>query len=769
MAESTVLDEVLAALQGAAAYDRNDQAPPATVLWPDKKREWTSLLPVLRTKLRLFTFGGYDDEANSGPAIWLRCSLADTYPGPAVERRDTPVVYLPGIGRDELRTLEELEPSLQPLAELQFRGAYWSHPNGRDWTVAGFLSNREKGLGLLVREDEATREALLRALPQLGRESVDSLRGDWLDADDFDALLTPDTERSLLQWMNDADGFTASCGDAEWAAFRSLGKKDYGLDPETDGVMTAAERMGDRSGAWAGVWNRYAEAPGSFPQIVDLLRRAQPTELVLSHPDSWPALNDQGEDRLRGGLQKLADAAPDDARTLLQELEKEHGERRGWLWASLGQAPLAQTLEHLVTLAELSEEGWRQGDVAALAGLYSEIGWQVDDAVLRCLASVEKADDVVAVKTAADVLYRTWLEQRAKALQKAIAGGVPEPFLADVAEVETGTCVLFTDGLRFDVGQRLRRRLEESGGQVLLETDFAALPTITATAKPAVSPVTDRLASDAGFDPSVASAHTRLTAEWLRKLIVERGWQVLTSETDCGDPSGRAWTECGDIDAYGHSHGWKFARELNVVVGEIAQRVESLLRWGWRQVVVVTDHGWLLLPGGLSKVELPEHLTEQRKGRCARLKPGVSVDFLTLPCRWNPDVSVAYAAGISTFVAGNEYEHGGISPQECFTPRLTVTLAAGAAGAVEIESVKWSGLRCRVKVAGAAHTLRLDVRKKAADASSSLASSPGDFDKGEASVLVADADAIGLAAFIVLIDPSGSVVKQVHTVVGGEA
>ena len=58
---------------------------------------------------------------------------------------------------------------------------------------------------------------------------------------------------------------------------------------------------------------------------------------------------------------------------------------------------------------------------------------------------------------------------------------------------EAGECILFADGLRFDIGQRLvamagERRLEVSAGW-----RWAALPTVTATAKPAASPVAAKL------------------------------------------------------------------------------------------------------------------------------------------------------------------------------------------------------------------------------------------------------------------------------------
>ena len=42
------------------------------------------------------------------------------------------------------------------------------------------------------------------------------------------------------------------------------------------------------------------------------------------------------------------------ARTAIATAEKEHGARRGWLWSRMGQSPLAQALEHLARLAELS-------------------------------------------------------------------------------------------------------------------------------------------------------------------------------------------------------------------------------------------------------------------------------------------------------------------------------------------------------------------------------------------------------------------------------
>jgi hypothetical protein len=769
VADGTFLDAVVEALRAAAAYDKNDQAPPAAVLWPDKSREWELLLPRIRAKLPVLTCDAYASEARSGPAVWLRCALAGEVDGVTLAAGETPIVYFPGVSRDELRSLEDMDPLLQPIAELQYRGAWWSHANGRDWTVAAFLSNKQRGLGLDLKDDALTLEALSRALARLADEPVEALRGRQLGPEDFDALLTPDSRRSMLLWLDDPEGFRAARDAAEWGAFCAVSKKELGIDPEGDGALSAAERLGGRAGAWAAVWARYAESPEHYPNVAAALDRARPHELILEHPDSWPSFNEEQEEELRGALAGLAAAQPSEARKRIADLEAQHGERRGWLWGCMGRAPLAYALEHLAALAEVAAAGWKQGDAATIAAQYAEAGWRADDAQLRSLAAVEKAEDAAAVKAASDVLYRVWLEEGAKALQEATRQSPPAALLPALAGAEPGTCVLFSDGLRMDVAQRLRARLEGKGCQVALAPDLAALPTVTPTGKAAVSPVAAQLTTGPDFDPSAPGAQSALNADGLRKLIAAAGWQVLGSEG--GDPSGRAWTEHGSIDQFGHSHGWKLGRVVDAEVGEIAERVTALLAWGWQRVVVVTDHGWLLVPAGLEKVDLPEHLAEKRKGRCARLKPGVETEFLTLPWRFDPQVEVAYAPGLTTFVAGEEYVHGGISPQECVTPRLTVTRAgtapAGMPG-LEIAAVTWAGLRCRVQAPDAPAGVRLDVRTKAGDASSTLLAAPAAFADGKASGLVEDDELEGTAVFVVLLDEAGTVIKQAQTVVGGD-
>ena len=328
---------------------------------------------------------------------------------------------------------------------------------------------------------------------------------------------------------------------------------------------------------------------------------------------------------------------------------------------------------------------------------------------------------------------------------------------------------VFVDGLRLDIAHRVRDRLAGAGLQVETATAFAALPTVTQTAKPAVAPVADG-ALAAGPDLGTANAvtGTKASIEVLRSLLVENGVEVL-APTDHGDPSGSAWTETGAIDHRGHDDGVRLVDYLDEEVDRIVTRVRGLLASGWQRVEIVTDHGWILLPGGMEKVHLPPATVEVKKGRCARLKSGATVDVPTVPWFWDQDVRIALAPGATCFEAGKEYEHGGVSPQECIVPRLTVTAGdvATAAGGPEIASVKWIGLLCRIELGGVPKDAVVDIRGLPADPSTSIAEEAKETSgMGRVSLMVPDEVLEGERAYIVLLSPEGQILAQRDVEVG---
>lgn len=777
----TVLDELLGSLGGAGEYNPDDQAAPAAILWTDKERLWEALAPRLRDALPQFlTLGDYDPSKKTGPAIWIRCMMARTLPGADWPPEAVPVLYLPGVSRHELRAVEECPRFLQPLVELQYRGVWFTQENTKDWTVSAFLASKRGGLGLELATDEATREAAVQALGRLAETPLAELRGRRLQAKDFHALLQPDPVKQLLRWLDDPKGARAGRPPEEWKAFGAVCRDRFGFDPETDGELVAAEKLGARQVAWEPVWSRFAEAPAAYANIPELLRRAKPQEEgppLFFHPECWPQCNERDEDELRERLAKTGSLAPEKAAQEVEKLESRHGFRRGWVWARLGQAPLALALEALVRLARGTRKKLGGEDAPALVAAYASEGWRVDAAAMEALAAVSKGADAQAVKPAVRALYKPWLEAGAERLQDLLrerpfedAGALPKA----LAGVAPGTCILFADALRLDLGKQLRSCLEEGGFVVEESWRWAPIPTVTATAKPAASPVGDLVGGEGGseeqFQPAVRESRQALTIERFRRLLADRGFQDLRGD-DTGNPTGRAWTEYGEIDRRGHDEGWKLARRLGEEIQGLMDRIRGLFEGGWREVRIVTDHGWLLLPGDLPKVDMPGYLVESRWTRCAAVKPGSRVDLPTAPWYWNREVVVALAPGAGSFRAGVEYSHGGLSLQECVVLDLVVRPAEPSAPAATVESVRWAGLRCRVRVEGARAGWRVDLRTKAADPASSLArdkESKVVGPDGEVSLVVDDPDLEGTAATVVILDADGRPVAKRNTTVGGE-
>ena len=780
---TTTFDALVDSFSEAAVYNKDDVAPPAAVLWTDEKREFERLLPRLRLALPNFlTLGAYNPTTRTGPAIWLRCALAGNVVALSLPPDIVPVLYLPGVSRPTLRATDECPPELRPLAELQYRGVFWSQHNGKDWTVSAFLQAEKGGLNLRIARDPATQDAVRRAVEKLMDVPVADLASKSavvpLDSHDFDALLVDDPVDDLLSWLASPEAVRSRWRSepGRWEALRSRCKVQYGFDPEKDGELAGAELLASHAKpAWKSAWSRFTAAPTRYAGLVDLLRRAKPKPkggdlLANLAVESYPQDNDAEEAALRRALHDLATHPVPAARKRLRDLDHAHQGRRDWVWARLGRAPLADALRHLKTLADAADAPPKGATTDEVILAYTAGGWTADLAVLDALAVVATQEDRAAVVAATRHVYNPWLRDLAEQFQDRVKQTpLPGRETVRLKDVAPGTCVFFADGLRFDLGQRLKSLLEMRGLVVQLHHHTAALPTVTPTAKPAISPVVAGIAGlTAGeeFRPSVAGTGKELTIDRFRKLLEDGGYQILAGD-ETGKPDGRGWTESGNLDQTGHQEGLNLARRVGELLAGLAERVAGLLAAGWREVRVVTDHGWLLVPGGLPRADLPKYLTATRWGRCAVVKPSATVDFPSFPWFWSDGVRVACPHGIDSFVAGKEYSHGGLSVQECVVPQLVVRSGKTPGISATIGRVRWSGLRCRVTVEGDFVGCLVDLRDKPADPATSLAAAKPVGTDGNVSLVVTDDSREGSSTTLVLLDPSGTLVAKMPITVGG--
>ena len=776
-----ILQHLLKAVRDAALFNPEVQVAPACILWPDQDHQWEAVIPRLQGILPEFLIlGNYNPTQRSGPAIWLRCAIANLVKEVSLPPDIVPIIYLPGISRQDLRAIENCPDNLKPLAELQYRGVIWSQINNKDWTILAFLKSDQGGLGLDVAQDNASKQAMQLALSLLLDEVFELLQGKKLDHTYFNTLLTGgDPVRDLLKWLDQEDAFVKAREESEWKAFVEVCKSLFAFNPQSEGIITAAASLANRAGPWRSIWERYCEAPKLYPNIPMQILKSQPPAFDLyddaESVGGWPQWNELKEKELHQDLMATADIPPHIARSRLSELEKRHAARRRLPWAELDEAPLAIALEHLSVLAEVTKTDLVAGNLDDLMNGYFHNGWKADDAALRALATIESSTDFAAVTNAIRSVYFPWTEDSSRYLQmvahKILSEG--QSITSEPSSGQQGECILFVDGLRFDLAMRLSDLLKSTGIQVKERSKWSALPSVTATGKPAVTPVKNKITGQeisVDFEPIVAESGKSLKGGYhLKKLLADNGWQFLDSQ-ECGDVEGRAWSEYGAIDHEGHNRGWKLARQVDLLLLEIRDRIVQLLNGGWSQVRVVTDHGWLLMPGGLPKIELDSALTENKWGRCASLKAGATPKAKRYPWFWDSNQYLVLADGISCFHSGEEYSHGGLSFQECFTLELTVAKrnADSPTPKIKVKNIVWKGLRCTVELDNNYSGLSIDLRTQAGDSSSSIVITVKPLgDDGIASVIIEDEDLEGQDAVLVVINSEGSMIAQFETVIGG--
>jgi len=770
----TLIDALQASFT-AALRTPDGVGAPVVLLWTDADGQWKPLLSALQKAIpQLFSLGAYAPDERQGPVIWLKCIVDRTLTDVAPEEDVVPILYLPNVGRQDLRAAGDCDPMLQPLIELQYRGAVWHQRNGRDWTVEAFLTS-DDALALDIGRDSRTRDAMLRALPLLAQEPIAGLRGRRLDADDFDRLAIGDPVRDLLTWMSDTEAFEERSDAGRWATFRDVCSRELAFDPDTDGIRAAAEALTEGGSKWDEVWQRFCDAPRLYPGVSTALRAARPKDLLgLIDQSRRPGLNEDQEDKLRKALEATAELAHSDACDKVAALDEEHKERRGWVWAQLGESPFALALEPLGRLARAAKQTLGGANAEALISDYVAEGWRCDLAALEALSTLKPGTEHNLVTKVVRALYEPWLDRSARRFQELLSGDDADPGkLATGIEADAETCVLFTDGLRFDLGMMLQERLESRGIKTRLSHRVAPIPTVTASAKPLASPAHSSCAggSDAeDFYPLVSDSGKPANAARLRDAMARQGVEILEdgeTRMAVGSEAG-AWTEMGKIDSLGHSLDAALVRQIEPEIESIVERIDALLNAGWSKVRVVTDHGWLLLPGGLPKIELPPYLVETKWARCAAVKGGSTPSVPTYPWYWNPVLRIASPPGIGAFRVNTEYTHGGVSLQECVVPDLIVERGEAAVSAT-ITAITWRGMRCRVSVDTNASGISADLRLNWKQAGSSIAAASKELtETGEASLAVSDDSHEGAAASVVLTDQSGRVLDYRPTTVGEE-
>ena len=770
----SIYDKVVQALNQAKQHNGNIMIKPEVILWPDPELQWASIIPVLQqSNPALLIYGVYDQSRKQGPAIYLKCMVAQALPGANWGESETPVIYLPGISKNDLRNVQNAGLDFQPLIEYQYTGTVFTQENGKEWTILAFLQNPINGLGIRAAQDTITKEALKKALPTIFQDREVFLGKSIIDAAFLNQRIFPTIIPDVLHWMCKGDTSLAKMEPGKKEIFYNLCKSEYDFEPDHKNIKAIAEKLGAQKNGWKYVWQHYANAPKKYPEIQALLKLAKPSDLgsgMFAYPEeSWPQVNDAKEDELRKALTSISKLTAKEALQKLKALEELHAARRYWVWTELDQAPLANALPYLVTMAEKATEAFPCASITEIKDYYTTSGFLTDQSMRKSLAAVKSAIDKEAIKNVITTIYKPWLETITQKFQSLVEKD-HSIFTEQKAGTETETFVLFVDAFRFELAEEFAHLLMTAGFKVETKTEWSAIPSLTPTAKPNVSPIVNAVSITSEineFRPQLQSGKDLQTAAF-RESLAAHNFILVTNASQI-KPGEKYWQEIGDIDTRGHEEQADMVRRVDELFAQVLEAIEVAFEKGIKRIKIVTDHGWLLLPGGLPKTLLSKDLTETRWGRCALIKEGATTDLLHLPWRWNRLIHIAYAPGISFFKKNEEYAHGGISVHECLVPTLIIENSNVQHIIAEITFVKWVNLKCTIQTSVVPDGYLIDIRTKYNDAKTTVVDKSNRNRKLSDNMvtLMADDSAEAQAATIVLLDGNGRILDKKPTTVGG--
>ncbi|HYT93221.1 MAG TPA: PglZ domain-containing protein, partial [Gemmataceae bacterium] len=267
--------------------------------------------------------------------------------------------------------------------------------------------------------------------------------------------------------------------------------------------------------------------------------------------------------------------------------------------------------------------------------------------------------------------------------------------------VETGdlgeTAILYVDALRLDLAEKLIGLLSQPGRTVTRRLALGSLPSKTPVGMASLLPrrgqslvvlakreklraeiggrdVSDRPDRVAHLRQAVANLEVgelkQITESQLRAWAIARRPVLLTTL---------------DIDNSGEIAATVAPKLFEDLIADLARWVTVLHRAGYRRVAIGTDHGFLLVPEGVSLGDVPAPQKASDVAISTRYAvgplqtPNGCLGFDASALGYGGTARVVVPKGLTAFsVAGprHRFIHGGLSPQECLL-RFVISTQAG--------------------------------------------------------------------------------------------
>lgn len=269
--------------------------------------------------------------------------------------------------------------------------------------------------------------------------------------------------------------------------------------------------------------------------------------------------------------------------------------------------------------------------------------------------------------------------------------------------------VIIVDALRYDCALALGDALP--GLEVSIQPMCAELPTVTAMGMTALLPLGSAKLSLStsgntlrplvdGQDCAARAKRLALLAAFGADCRDIDDVEALSDVNDLGELLVLFGHD--EIDDIGHGQGSTLIRHLHLEVQRLARLVRQLHRFGYPDVHVVTDHGFVLL----DENRLPEQVPCDKdwchvlKERYAVVPAHADLPLTSFRTRWDAEVRIAVPPGLSFFKLEKSFSHGGAALQELVIPHLRSKAAAPQEKRIGVEVVlpTYELMRTAVKV-----------------------------------------------------------------------
>lgn len=744
-----ILDALIAQLNQRFQYEKRARV----CLWFDERREFTRLLSALRAHLHdmdrpPFILLEYDPAQAHGQ-IWLKYRVYRLTEDASAEGRELPrfVLYLPtsedcldGPGPDG-------GPLLELLVEYRITGITW-RINGKRPTLFTFL----RQAGVLLPDDPADQRRLYDGgrdslLGKYVAKFADRPAVFWttpLNSELAQTRLIGDADQTILD--------LAVAPDLTWQDLRKRGldrefidvvRERYGFEhtfePPSEWVRQFVTVLGLTE-----TYIGYGE-PGDFP----FLERLPPAPLRQHHVqllhrwlrdtesrtawDRWVGEAEtrldlsswaQGRQGLSFGFPHLVRLRWEQVRTAFEEaasgtsataaffgqygdlIDKE-GEYAKASHGPIGEWQLLQELNRLLHACAKALARVEYAQTAAeLVGVYADAASEVERRHLKIRFDAEEKSLPSAARVA-DCAYAAYANSLNTKFFDCltVAGSCEIPGLPIVTRRLEETlwrrhdrrAVIVVDALRYDCALAIKELLREH--QVDIAPMAAVLPTVTPIGMTALMPL------------SGAEVTVEITGNNIHPKVNGKDMFALANRLAYLGEFGADCREIGDlevvseppkklgdllvvfghddVDHIGHGDAQTLVRHVQIEVERVARLIRKLHRWGYGQVHVVTDHGFILL----DKEQLPEEVPCNKewchvhKERFALVPSGADLPVKTFPFAWDDAMRVAVPPGLAFFKAEKSFSHGGMALQEIVIPHLVSKSQVVQEKRIEIEVV----------------------------------------------------------------------------------